>query len=464
MKRWITLLTAAFVLSGCVTTREVVYREPYRSDGYYAQEPAYEPAYGYERQGDSYYSPGYSGNGDYYVGASYGGSYFDYPAYYSVFWPINRWYHDPFAYPGYYYGVTWFPRSYFGLSLSYGGGWRNHGWLSYSPYRYSWVDNYYDWRPWYDRYPSYRHHYPTPRYGDARVEASRLADLRRPAARAQQYGGGHLSGHGGQMQRGGVAPSYRGNRAADYGSPRNDVRRVGTGMPRTAPDTGTLGNPTRGLPDRSRIQSTPRGQMPGTSPGTGSSRNEIERFSRQPTPLPQRNGTPSLGERQMQDRRGYDLPGTRTAPRPRTPDSGIPIRGVQPTPQVRELAPTAPVRNAPVYRNIESRPVIREAPPVRSVAPVHEMAPERRSLPVRNTMPQVRPAPEYRSAPSAPAPVIRTAPVRSAPESAPSRMTSPAPVSRPAPYESRPVESHGESSSSRGEASEVRRVGSGRNR
>ena len=468
MKRWITLLTAAAVLSGCVTTREVVYREPYRSDGYYAQAPAYE----YERQGDSYYSPAYSDQGDYYVGAGYGASnygwgvsYFDYPVYYSVFWPINRWYYDPFAYPGYYYGVTWFPRSYFSLSLGYGGGWRSHGWLSYSPYRYSWVDNYYDWRPWYDRYPSYRHHYPTPRYGDARVEASRLADLRRPAPRSPYYG------NGASHMQGGMAPSHRGNsRAPDYGTSRQDVRRVGAGAPRATPNTGVFGNPTRGTPGGSRIQGAPRSQMPGTPTGAGNnSRNEVERFSGQRT-LPSRGATsmPSIGERQSQDRRGYDLPATRTAPRPYTSDTGIPIRGSQPKPQVRELAPAAqmPARSAPVRGGIESRPVIRESMPVRNAVPVRETAPVREAAPVRHPIPvrsatpqpQMRSMPSYTPAPSAPAPVMRGAPVRSAPVSAPSRMEAPTPVSRPA-----PVESRSEGSSQRGN-SDVRRTGSSRDR
>lgn len=444
MMRWITLLTAAIVLSGCVTTREVVYREPYSSDGYYAQAPAY------EYQSDSYYSPSHSGYGDYYVGASYDSRYFDYPAYYSVFWPINRWYYDPYAYSGYYYGVTWFPRSYFGLNLSYGNHWRNHGWLSYSPYRYSWVDNYYDWRPWYDRYPNYQRHYPTPRYGDARVEASRLADLRRPITRNAYYGGNARNAPD-RFQRGGPTPSYRGNRAADYGSSRDAaVRRVGAGVPRTAPSNGAFGNTTRGLPNRSGFQGTPRNQPLNPPTGTGRSRNEIERFSGQRT-LPSRNtAPPSISERQMQDRRGYDLPGSRTEPTQRTPISrGIPGRGVQPVPQVREHSPATPVRNAPVYRGVESRPVIRETPSSR------EIAPSRPSIPNRSTAPQMRPAPSYSPAPTTrPAPVVRSAPSQRAPVSAP----------RPAPYESRQVESRGNSAPQRGDASEVRRVGSDRNR
>ena len=92
MMRWITILLAAAVLTGCVTTREVVYREPYHGA----------PG-GSHVGGGTYYDPGYAGSGDYYYGsASYGGyagygvsygiSYFDYPLYYSLFWPINRWY------------------------------------------------------------------------------------------------------------------------------------------------------------------------------------------------------------------------------------------------------------------------------------------------------------------------------------------------------------------------------------
>jgi hypothetical protein len=100
-----------------------------------------------------------------------------------VFWSLNRWYVDPFWNPHFYYGVTWFPRNYYsalyrhwyrpGVALGwYGRPW--HVYLAYSPYRYSWIDHYYDWYPWYVSYPHY-HRFYTPRYGNPRNEAERLS-------------------------------------------------------------------------------------------------------------------------------------------------------------------------------------------------------------------------------------------------------------------------------------------------
>ncbi|MCX7562050.1 hypothetical protein OS176_00605 [Xanthomonadaceae bacterium XH05] len=441
MLRWIFLLTTAIMLSGCVTTREVVYREPYTTDSY-GNAPTY------YRDGGSYYSPAYSGQGDYYfgtnVGSGFGISYFDYPVYYSIFWPVNRWYYDPFVHPGYYYGVTWFPRSYLSLGLSYGSRWSSHGWMSYSPYRYAWVDNYYDWRPWYDRYPNYRRHYPTPRYGDARVEASRLADLRRPVSpRSRPYD---------QRNYGGIntAPSYRGNRAADYGSARDGVRRVGAGASQNTPRSVPRVDPVRGTPGGSRMDGFPRGQTPGAP---GNRRGEIERLSGQRAPA-SRGVTPP-GDRQFQDHRAPNTLETRPVTRPRAPDSGIPVRRVQPAP-VREPASSMPLpsRSVPIRGAAPSRPVVREVPPVRSTPPIREsmpvrdIAPIRQNLPVRSATPQPHPIPSH--TPAAPAPVVRSAPNRT--------VTPPsAPASRPV-----PVESRSEGSSSRGSSSEVRRVGSNR--
>jgi hypothetical protein len=123
MKRLLALLFT-IALSSCATYDSYGYRD----DGYYQ---------------DRYYSGGRYYYDDY---ARYD-SYWDYPDYvywsdyYSVLWPVYRGYYDPFYTPGFYYGVTWYPRTYFGL---------NHYWNSwpyyhsYSPYRYSYWDGYYD--------------------------------------------------------------------------------------------------------------------------------------------------------------------------------------------------------------------------------------------------------------------------------------------------------------------------------
>lgn len=448
MMRWLTILLAATVLTGCVTTREVVYREPYR-EGVTAYDETY------YRDGNSYYSPTYEGYGDYYGNTgysgstyygpsyySYGASYFDYPYYYSIFWPINRWYYDPFYYPGYYYGVTWFPRSYFSLSYAWGGP-HYRSWLSYSPYRYSWVDSYYDWGHWYNRYPNYRNYYPTPRYGDARVEASRLASMNRPYSTPSRPGayGQSVDRNSGRA----VAPANSGNRAAiprgSYGNTRpgvyssgvtspSNVRRVGAGSQRVEPSTGLFGNPTR-------PGSTAPGNRLNDARPRSESRGELDRYSgaRDATPIRSGNLT---GPTNMPPR----APVRESLPvqnRSRAPDTSIPVENLR-------ITPVAPNRSG----TATPQPVIRNSQPVRSTLPTQEI----RSAPVREYSGPNRGAqaparvvvPARPSGNSyAPAP----APVRAAPSS-PSRQS-----------ESAPTRSS-TSSGTRSSDSSVRRVGSNR--
>jgi hypothetical protein len=165
MKRFLAILLT-IALSGCLTYDSYGYRD----DGYYE---------------DRYYSGGRYY--DDYAGYDSGYSYWDYPDYvywsdyYSILWPVYRSYYDPFYTPGFYYGVTWYPRTYFGLG---------HHWNSwpyyhaYAPYRYSYWDGYYDrWdrrggvgrRGTYGHNQSSNHPYL---YGSARNEAEQLARRR----------------------------------------------------------------------------------------------------------------------------------------------------------------------------------------------------------------------------------------------------------------------------------------------
>jgi len=467
MLRWIATLATIVMLSGCFYTQEVVYRERYDpassyQDGYYDGGTYY-------RDGNSYYAPGYGSYGDYYSGTSYYGggsrygvgfgvSYFDYPFYYSVFAPISRWYYDPFVYPGYYYGITWFPRSY--LSLSYHRGWRSQGWLSYSPYRGAWVDSYYDWRPWYQRYPTYRNYYPTPRYGDARVEASRLADLRRPALPRTGQSGYYRDGSYGQSPRvgsGAATPAYRGNRAADYGragrpqhqgSMQNEVRRVNAGTPRVAPRTGIYGNPAQAEPGASR-PGLPRGATPRLETTTPSDASEVRRLSGQRNlPMREPNNSSTNVERERAEQRGYAIPESRQVPRPGVNREAVPSRRLD-------------AADVPRRATTSSIPVpSREANPYRA-AP-------RTDVPARANVERYQSVP--RSEPSAPVnrgystgSRIQTPARGSVPRS------NPAPVRESAPTRSYPVSPASESSSddrstSSSRDSEVRRVGSNRNR
>jgi len=128
MKRVLALLFTV-LLSGCLTYDSY----GYRSDGYYEDR--------YYSGGRTYYDGYYSGYGSDYAYWNHYPAYVYGSAYYSVLWPVYRGYYDPFYTPGFYYGVTWYPRTYFGLGHSW------HSWPyyhPYSPYRYSYADGYYD--------------------------------------------------------------------------------------------------------------------------------------------------------------------------------------------------------------------------------------------------------------------------------------------------------------------------------
>lgn len=117
MRRFMFII-ALVVLSGCAT----VYRDDY---GYYPGE-----TYG----GDYYYDPD-----------PWGYDRYGYSAYDSLFWGLRYSYFDPFYYPYFHYGVTFFP-SYYGWSYWHAGDyWRWRHFHPYSPYYGSWWDHYYDW-------------------------------------------------------------------------------------------------------------------------------------------------------------------------------------------------------------------------------------------------------------------------------------------------------------------------------
>lgn len=331
MIRWIAALATLFSLTGCVTT-EYVYRDRYydRYEGY-----SYDDGYGRRVYVDSgsHYSPSYAGRGDYYIGTDYGWSdygWYDYPAYYSVFWPMRSWY-DPYWYPGYYYGVTFFPRSYWNVGLSYG--WPHYSSWYYSPYRYSFADNYYDWRPWYGGGYRGQSHY-APRFGSARNEAERLsrrADAGWDYGRGGAYRGDRTAGRDERVSEsvrrtpyGTYGTTRSSARDADYASPgsaRRDIGQRGFGLPsdearRQAPGTRGLGVPdgaagysdrggedTGGYSRRSegeamrelRRQSYEEGlALPGSTPSPRESGSGYQRYTRQ-----------SEAMRQSRSRRGY---------------------------------------------------------------------------------------------------------------------------------------------------------------
>jgi len=415
MIRWIAALGALLCLGGCVTT-EYVYRDRVVHDDRYAYDDGYTERRVY-RDG-SWYSPSYSGYGDYYSSPSYGWSYYDYPAYYSVFWPLHRAWWDPYHYPSYYYGVTYFPRNYLSIGFGYGPRWSSFGWpyyssWYYSPYRYSWADNYYDWRPYY--YRGHQHRY-APRFGSARHEAERLSQR---ADAGWDYGRTvpHREDRGYERSRDeGVSDAVRRTPYGTYGTTRSPSRDAdyGRGPAARGEAIGQGGNGR--LHPGTRGFGVPVDAREGGDTESQSMR-ELRRESlEQGLALPgpreragyQRYSRDSEAMQQARSRRGYDA------------GEGTPLdqpRGGWTTPR-REYA--APARSY-------------------EAAPIHE-APSR----------------GYDAGP-APAPRFESAPAPSFREPAPSFEPSPRSESRGADYGGRSG-SRGDS----GSRGEVRRVGSNR--
>lgn len=492
MLRWTAALAAALTLTGCVTER-VVYRDrPY--DGTY-QDRGYAAGDRYEDRyaGDgSYYSPSYAGRGDYYYGSSYSYGYdyqpswyWDYPAYYSVFWPMYRSWYDPYWYPNYYYGVTYYPRNYFSLSIGSGWGWPRHSNWYYSPYRYSWVDNYYDWSPWHGYYSRQRDRYQAPRYGSARNEAERLSRISDWNANghggygANGYGGGRYDRNRGEQRDtafGRYGTTRSGVRGADYGSqpaPRQLPSERGFGV-QTQNDRyyGRSGDVRRNAAYGDQ-GSQPR-QLPAER-GFG-----VPVDSRAPTPREASYG--GQAPRALPPARGFGVPTQETQPRSAAPGYSAPhTRGYDRV--APEAAREAARYGAPSQRGYDTGVTVpRRGEAVggyqRGYAPRSIEAPVARDYP-RQTLPsrgyeaprqEVRSAPREAYAPAprgyAPAPALEMH--RQAPPARGYDTGGAAPAPRFEPrseprYESRPeprYESRTESRSS--DEGGVRRVGSKR--
>lgn len=474
MIRLLTLLAAIVMLAGCVVHE--TYREPYygdsRSSGGYYSAPGgdYYENDGYT--GDDYsYQSGYP-SGDYYYGydSGYGASsswYVDYPFYYSLFWPLNYSYRDPYWYPGYHYGVTWFPRNYFSIGVSYSSHWPHHHYtyLAYSPYRYSWVDNYYDTRPWHSRSRpryDYDRYYPLPRYGSAHNEAERLSAVRRvqrPVASSGPSGprpGTASYNTTGRPSTGasGRTPANSGVRGADY---RSDVRRQDPGVRifddtrRTDPRVNSSN--TRGNA-RPSVSSSPGSRQPASA----ATREAVRTVPAQRQP--QRDPSTSIRTGRQDPK-----PGSRSGELPlrRNDGSSVPSRNVERVAPVRSS--TAPAAVRPATRSVESLPV------ERSNALPRQAAPATRPVYTSSPMPErQRTQPAYRApaaSASSPSPAAQS---YSAPQSQPAPTRYQAP-SRPqsysapeSPSSSRSSDSSSQGSERRSSSDGVRRVGSERNR
>jgi hypothetical protein len=371
----------------------------------------------------------YDDGADYYYGANvdYVPDYISYGAYYDALWPVYHHYYDPFYAPGFRYGVTWFPTNWYG----FGGG--RYPYWSYSPWRYSWYDGYYDWAYWH-RHRPYRNDWQ--RFGSRRAESAAIASMRRDAAPITgrrdvgpitgrrdagpitgRRDAGPITGRrdagpaalrGGYPDRRDTAPvrgGFAGERDVGGASLRNNRRDIEGQVPTrgvAAPDR-YYGEPRvhRGEGPRreafversyergnaSRLPIVRDGAAPGRSGGRYDDRIEPrrdviggqDRAWRTPTP-PQRDGSFRSSDRggyPMRSDRG-DAPAFRAAPADR---GGVPMMRSAPSdrgggaPMMRsapvDRGGSAPMRSAPPARAMPSAPAMRSAPsaPARSVAP-----------------------------------------------------------------------------------------------
>jgi len=436
MTRWFLLPALASLLAGCVSYSGY-------DDRYYADQGYEEPVY---VGGSSYYSPAHAGRGDYYYqDYGYSSAYIDYPYYYSLFHPLNRWSVDPYWYPGFYYGVTYYPRSYFSFSFErpfrygYGyAGYRPYGWLSfsYSPYRYGWADSYYDWHSYSYRAPRHHVQYSAPRYGNARNEAdwlSRRSDFanrgyRNDDSRRDSRGLPRTQGYSdGASRRGDAFEARQAARGGDYrGRPegRLDPAVEGFGRRERSLDPRDDGAQVgRGSADRGRGARDEgtyigrSGDIRRTQPEIGGGINA---------------GGSAAGQRQLRPVRSYQ-------PREREvfADEGIPLEtrsrggysrgldsrgheagsgGVREV-ESRSVSPRYRVPSAQPAPSYQPRePVYRETQIRGSGAPQRSFEAPRRETPQRYEAPQQREAPQRYEAPQREAPQRYEAPQREAPQ------------------------------------------------
>lgn len=432
MLRALALVASLVLLAGCAST----------------------PSYRY--YGERSYSDGYGGEVVYSVGSTYDRRdwdaplWYDYPGYYSLFWSINRWYVDPYWYPHFYYGVTWFPRDYFsvihrhwyGPSLRvgwYGRPW--YGYLAYSPYRYSWIDHYYDWYPWYVSYPHY-HRFYTPRYGNPRNEAERLSrysaafrggglpadqldrysafsraarsqalvDARREAWRGADYGSdggrGRIDPEVSGFRQGNAARAALPSRGSAGGA-RQDPRVTGFRAPESAARSPTPPSRSALVPSRRwdqegvaypyRSSNSRERHVVEEREGSGAMRLPAERVRSAPSALPRAGSQATEPVLQRSERtRVAPLPPTRyQVPRGAAAEAAV-VRGDPPPARRATEVPQTPRYETPA-RAVPSYPTPRyEAP--RREAPRHE-AP-RYEAPRREPAPSSAPTAPERSAPA----------------------------------------------------------------
>jgi hypothetical protein len=128
-------------------------------------EPRYAeaPGSGYDPRYQGYWSAEERVDDEPEAESEYVPDYLAWPEYYSVLWPVYQYAYDPWYHPGFYYGVTYFPSTWFGLG--YYDPYACPYYVPYSPYLYSPWDNYY---VWYGGGHHHGHHHRHHRHGHDR--------------------------------------------------------------------------------------------------------------------------------------------------------------------------------------------------------------------------------------------------------------------------------------------------------
>ena len=333
-KLFLTAAVAVTGLSGCAV---------YDGYGYY-EDDYYDSYDSYDRQ--AYYSG--SRYDTSYRYSSYAPDYVYWSDYYSVLWPTYRNYYDPVFSPHFYYGVTWFPVSYFGIHYS------RYQWPyyhAYAPSRYSYWDNYYDWR-WqqnvsrrnrldgrYNNYDQGDYH----RYGSARNESERIAaytgmsryrGMASPGVQVQPYDQTHVFGWRNEGVQGhypnqgqslaGPQPFFRNTRGVDpldWRSAQGNNRYNQIGEPDNG--YGTYRQPNGAGSEASRIQRQTMGDRSGQQTysdprfqGTG---REYDSSSRNNWREPGSRESGWVGEAPSLPQRRFADPVERTQPEPMRP-------------------------------------------------------------------------------------------------------------------------------------------------
>lgn len=432
MKRLATALLAVS-LSACVSYQGYGYSDDgYYDDHYYEGPDDYRgsPARDRYYQDDGYDYAGYASFG-------YGG----YPYYYSSLWPIYHGYYDPFYNPYFHYGVTYFPRNYFGFGY---GGYAYPRYQPYAPYRYSWYDNYFDVGGYHDRRDRRRDHFVGQRsaFGSARNQAERMAawtgadrvgqdNGRFRDQRSNEPGRRGQRGFGpGMPQRSSPAPILRGNSPA----PRPRSRQFDRGGGQPVPQANDFRPSSVGdRPDRERgtawqsEQRWPQGQGQGVGPASRDRRGQVAPTGSLPSARPTRgNAAPltDLGGSAIPSRRGF-----RPASTPASSPSIAPTTSYGS--DVRAVEGLVPRGEGGRIGDAQSRRYFRTAPSTLMPAPARgPIETRQRSEPAapfgngnRSAMPVRQSQPDFgggRSAPVAPRPQPMQ-PTRSAPTPRPQR-------------------------------------------